>query len=390
HGLGVFSLVNTSNGQLFFNRSDSYTHHLLDETPEPTLWTALNNAGREASAIDTGNLTWNGSSVNAVAGLLTAGQHASSRVRMYAPNPLQQGSSVSHFDTALSPNDIMEPNLTSVNRRRLANHLLLDLGWRAQVNLLVSNSDGLDSLPTGSITTYTITIQNNSVSDLTVVNLDVLNILPAALLGASWSCSEQAGGICSASNGVGNINTQVTVPQAGSVVFTVNAVVNAAFTGLLSNTVNLVLPANLQNQDPSTLTATDTTSITTAVDPAGISVSAISGNTSEKGATASFSVVLDSGPTADVSISLGSSNEAEGLVSPGLVTFTPANWFAAQLVTITGQDDALEDGDIGYSIITAPATSLDPDYSGLDAADVNLLNLDDDKELLFKSGFESP
>jgi hypothetical protein len=507
HGLGFASFASSATGQLFAGFSDSYTQHLLDETPTPTLWTALNDAGRQASATDTGNLTWNGSSVNAVAGLLTAGRHASNRVRMYAPSPLQQGSSVSHFDTALTPNEIMEPLLTNVTRQRLANHLMLDLGWRAQVNLQVSNSDGLVSLPAGSATSYNITVQNNSAADLTVINLGVLDTLPAALQGVSWSCSGLAGGICSAGNGVGNINTQVTVPAAGSVVFTINAVVNAAFTGSLSNTVNLVLPANLQNQNPSTLTATDVTSITAALDPAGISVSTISGDTSEAGAvatfevvldsepaagvsvdlssndasegsisqstltftaadwdspqqvtvsgvdddiddgdvawsiitaaavssdpdyqgldpdnvvvinidddtagievsavsdntmetgvtsvfaTATFSIELDSEPTADVSISLSSSNDAEGLPSPGSVTFTPANWFEAKLVTITGQDDAVEDGDIGYSIITAPATSLDPNYSGLDPADVNLLNRDDENELVFKGGFESP
>ena len=49
----------------------------------------------------------------------------------------------------------------------------------------------------------------------------------------------------------------------------------------------------------------------------------------------------------------------EGTVSPATLTFTPANWNTAQTVTVTGVDDAVDDGDIAYTIVTAPATSSD-------------------------------
>lgn len=45
---------------------------------------------------------------------------------------------------------------------------------------------------------------------------------------------------------------------------------------------------------------------------------------------------------------------------------------------MTGVDDTLEDGDAGYLIITAAADSSDPDYNGLDPADVAITNLDKD------------
>ena len=45
---------------------------------------------------------------------------------------------------------------------------------------------------------------------------------------------------------------------------------------------------------------------------------------------------------------------------------------------MTGVDDALVDGDIAYTIVAAPAVSGDPDYGGLDAADVSVTNLDDE------------
>ena len=44
------------------------------------------------------------------------------------------------------------------------------------------------------------------------------------------------------------------------------------------------------------------------------------------GGTDTFSVVLNTQPTVDVSMDLSSSNISEGLVSPASLTFTSANW----------------------------------------------------------------
>jgi hypothetical protein len=114
-------------------------------------------------------------------------------------------------------------------------------------------------------------------------------------------------------------------------------------------------------------------------DAAGILVSPTSGRTTtESGGTAQFSVVLLSQPTANVAIPVASNDTTEGKVSTNLLLFTPANWDAPQTVTITGQDDAIADGDQPYKIILSPATSTDASYSGVDPADVSAVNLDND------------
>jgi hypothetical protein len=114
-------------------------------------------------------------------------------------------------------------------------------------------------------------------------------------------------------------------------------------------------------------------------DPAGITISPILGlNTTEAGGTATFTVVLDSQPLANVSIGLSSSDTSEGTVSPTSLTFTSADWDTARTVTITGVDDAVDDGDIAYTIITAPATSADPNYSGENPDNVSVTNIDDE------------
>lgn len=111
----------------------------------------------------------------------------------------------------------------------------------------------------------------------------------------------------------------------------------------------------------------------------GVTVSPTDGlNTNEGGSTAAFTVVLNTPPTADVRISLSSSNVAEGVVSPTELTFTSANWSALQTVTVTGVDDALVDGDQTFSIVTAPTASEDAQYDGLTVADVSVVNIDDE------------
>ena len=64
----------------------------------------------------------------------------------------------------------------------------------------------------------------------------------------------------------------------------------------------------------------------------------------------------DSEPTGDVTIGISSSDPSEGTVSTTTLTFTPLNWSTAQTVTVTGVDDAVDDGDLGYTIVTGPAT----------------------------------
>ena len=51
--------------------------------------------------------------------------------------------------------------------------------------------------------------------------------------------------------------------------------------------------------------------------------------TTEAGGTATFTVVLASQPTANVSLGLTTSDTTEGTVPPAIVIFTARNWHAA-------------------------------------------------------------
>ena len=114
-------------------------------------------------------------------------------------------------------------------------------------------------------------------------------------------------------------------------------------------------------------------------DTAGVTVNPTSGLvTTEAGGKATFTIVLNTQPTANVTIGLSSSDVTEGTVSPLSVTFTPANWSAAQTVTVTGSDDQLDDGDQAFMVITGNASSVDISYSGMTVLDVSVINLNND------------
>jgi antitoxin component of MazEF toxin-antitoxin module len=107
--------------------------------------------------------------------------------------------------------------------------------------------------------------------------------------------------------------------------------------------------------------------------------------TSESGLpTDSFEVTLDTMPIAPVTLELHSSNTDEGIIDKPSLTFTDTTWNIPQTVTITGVDDPVPvaDGDVGYSIITGPVTTTDPDYGALDPVlhipDVSVINSDND------------
>ncbi|MCY2955065.1 MAG: carbohydrate-binding protein [Planctomycetota bacterium] len=142
---------------------------------------------------------------------------------------------------------------------------------------------------------------------------------------------------------------------------------NEQFQLILSNPTNAAIA---DSQGIATITDDDT---------AGITVNPTSGLvTTEAGGKATFTVVLDSPPLANVTIGLTSSDTTEGTVAPASLTFTAANWNVVQTVTVTGVDDAADDGDVAYVIVTPPATSSDPKYSGMNAPDISLTNTDND------------
>ncbi|MFQ5351244.1 MAG: hypothetical protein ACE5EG_12455, partial [Thermoanaerobaculia bacterium] len=131
HGINFTSFVDTETGAKFQGLDDAYMVNLEDHTTGKR-WGSMSNAQRLASMTRTGNLHWLGGNALVQAVRLRAGAHAASgHPQMYAPDPFEGGSSVSHWDTSLdrNVNEFMEPFATRSSTDLLSGHLLQDLGW---------------------------------------------------------------------------------------------------------------------------------------------------------------------------------------------------------------------------------------------------------------------
>ena len=113
-------------------------------------------------------------------------------------------------------------------------------------------------------------------------------------------------------------------------------------------------------------------------DTAGISVNVDTTlETTEGGDGNQFTVVLDSRPMSEVTVTVLSDDETEGSVSPASLMFTPTNWNQPQAITVAAVDDDVDDGTITYSIDIG-ATADDPKYNELEGPSVTVANVDDD------------
>jgi len=100
----------------------------------------MTNAQRAAGVKADPNLHFTGANVTVGGGVLTAGV-SNGHVRLHGPAVLAPGSTMSHWSTALTPNELMEPNYTGVNHNRgLALALFQDIGWTVQCPVAVAIS----------------------------------------------------------------------------------------------------------------------------------------------------------------------------------------------------------------------------------------------------------
>ena len=128
HGLGFLTLVNLSTGQKLFGFDDAYMLNLENHLTG-ALFPTMTNPERLTAMTATGNLHWVGPNVVAASGVLSSGVHPSGHVEIYAPNPVQGGSSVSHWSTSLSPDEVMEPFATPTSIIPLTVALMQDIGY---------------------------------------------------------------------------------------------------------------------------------------------------------------------------------------------------------------------------------------------------------------------
>ncbi|MEO0571722.1 MAG: gliding motility-associated C-terminal domain-containing protein, partial [Bacteroidota bacterium] len=119
-------------------------------------------------------------------------------------------------------------------------------------------------------------------------------------------------------------------------------------------------------------------------DIAGVQVNTTTGTTTEIGGATVFRFALSAQPTDDVTIALIGYDDTEGS-GPSEVVLTPTNWQIGVQITIMGEDDTIDDGDILYTVETSDVTSTDSAYDALDGStipDLQVTNEDNDQAQL--------
>jgi sugar lactone lactonase YvrE len=101
-----------------------------------------------------------------------------------------------------------------------------------------------------------------------------------------------------------------------------------------------------------------------AIDVAGVTLSKATLSVTEGGASGTYTVVLNTKPTANVTITPTASSAADLTVSPSTLTFTSVNWNTAQTVTVTAVNDKIDNvTDTRDVDIANTSSSTDTNYS---------------------------
>ncbi|WP_445176076.1 DUF7948 domain-containing protein [Microcoleus sp.] len=109
-------------------------------------------------------------------------------------------------------------------------------------------------------------------------------------------------------------------------------------------------------------------------DTTGVSISQQSSTATEGGATNSYTLKLNSQPTAPVTISFDAGNQISAIAA---ITFDATNWNVAKPVTVTATDDATVEG-AHTGAIDHTATSTDTNYNSITISPVSVAITDND------------
>ncbi len=223
---------------------------------------------------------------------------------------------------------------------------------------------GITVTPTNGLATS----QNGQTASFTVQ----LDALPAATVTLNLSLSDPTAGALSTST-LAFAPTNWSVPQTITVTGLVNSVTTPE-----SYTVNFA-PATSTDTNYGGFQAPSVSLLNIPAGTPGIFLVPATGlTTTGSGGAATFQAYLNAPPAADVTVGFSSSNPAQGVVAPASITFNSTNWNTAQTLTVTGLDDGVVDGNIGYQIVAAPAVSTDANYNGYNAGSVSVVNLEND------------
>jgi len=130
HGLGFQTYLDLDTGAKLFGYDDAYIVHLEHHGVAPADLPSMTDAERLSAFVAGAALHWIGPAGIAAGASLTGGVDVGGHLEMYAPNPTEVRRSLTHFNDAVAPDDLMEPFYAAPSTRlKLSRAVLDDIGW---------------------------------------------------------------------------------------------------------------------------------------------------------------------------------------------------------------------------------------------------------------------
>lgn len=356
HGMGFLSLLQSdgSSGAYYWDGTqnqdiyDPYTLKLKDAASGNML-SDMSAAARASVMTSVNNLVWSGTQVNAESGNYSNGVN-SGQMKMYAPASYESGSSVSHFDTTVSPNEVMEPSYTEfLDETGLATELLADIGWglAAVSNTApVLSAIGDQSLNEDASLNVSLSASDGEGDSLTYSLTSASSSLGASISGSTLSISPTAD-----YSGSGSVTVQVSdgsLTDSEAITVTVNPVNDAPVLAAISNQAT-----NEDTNKQVTLSASD-------VDGDGLSYSVTSASaelsTSVSGTQLTITPQPDWYGTGNVTVQVSDGSLTDSQTFS--VTVNAVN--DAPVLSAIGAQSLAEDGNLSVSL-----SATDTDGDGL-------------------------
>ena len=213
-----------------------------------------------------------------------------------------------------------------------------------------------------------VTVNDNDTAQVTGVSVTSGN----ARLVTNWTAVDNATGYqvqWKSGNESYNTNRQATVTSGTTTSHTITGLTNGT-----EYTVRVSATRTDANDGPPSAEETGTPAVPIAP---GVTVSTTALTVTEQDPTGdSYTVVLDTEPTANVTVTVAGHAGTDVTPNPTTLTFTASNWDTAQTVTVTAGNDTDTDDDM--VALTHSAASADNDYGGIDIDEVAVTVNDND------------
>jgi uncharacterized repeat protein (TIGR01451 family) len=239
----TFTVIATNNGPQ--NVTGATIADTLDANLTGVTWTAVASSGSTVAAT-----SGTGNSISTTADLLSGGTVTFTITGKTKAN-LVAGTVLTSTATITGPADPVDPN--SGNNTAVDT---LTLTPQGNLSITMTDDTGTGMVNAGDPVVYTITVTNRGL-DAAIGGL-VRDLLPSGgLTSFTWTAVASSGASVDATSGTGDINSTVSLNPGATVVYTLTATTDPAFSGNVNNTATITPPSNFTDVNPADNSVTD-------------------------------------------------------------------------------------------------------------------------------------